>query len=238
MPGCHHRLRHDFYRSQLADSLGRWLPEAVPAARAERADFAQRLGDWLNVADAIALSSGLPALEAPRPATARGKPARAAARQDLADQLASLRATLTASIRQHARAGEGGADTEFALYLQRYLDQQRRMELAIDAFRDHARQTLARSSPELARLAMLDALMARLFDGRERQLLSTVPSFLRRRFEQQRRREPAPDAAEDAAAPAWPGAFAREFEQVLLAELDARLRTVTGLVEAYARAAA
>lgn len=193
-----------------------------------RADFARRLGDWLNVADAIALSSGLPALEAPVPAAAaRNRPVPARDRQDLAGQLANLRATLTASIRQHARADGDGADTEFALYLQRCLDLQRRMELAIEAFRDHVRQTLAATSPELARLARLDALMARLLEPRERQLLSSVPSFLRRRHEQRRR-----EVAGETASPS----FAHEFEQVLQAELDVRLRTVTGMVEAYAGA--
>lgn len=218
-------MRQDLFRSPLADSLGRWLPEAPPVARA---DFAQRLGDWLNVADAIALSAGLPALEAGVSApAARGRPARARDRQDLADQLSSLRATLTASIRQHARADGDGADTEFALYLQRCLDLQRRMELAIEAFRDHVRQTLATTSPELARLAKLDALMARLLEPRERQLLATVPSFLRRRHEQRRR-----EATKGAASLS----FAHEFEQALLAELDVRLHTVSGMVEAYADA--
>ena len=192
-----------------------------------RADVAQRLGDWLSVADAIALSAGLPVLEARVPAATRGRPARARDRQDLVGQLASLRTTLVASIRQHARDGGDEADTEFALYLQRCLDLQRRMELAIEAFRDHVRQTLATTSPELARLAKLDALMAHLLEPRERQLLSTVPSFLRRRHEQRRR---------EAAKGAPLLSFAREFEQVLLAELDVRLRTVTGMVEAYAGA--
>lgn len=220
------RLRHDSYLSGLARHLSGWLPDPEPAARAGGADFAQRLGDWLNVADAIALSSALPALEERRPAL-RGS----AADQDLPAQLKSLRATLTASIRQHAQAGQGAADTEFALYLQRYLDQQRRMELAIDALRDHARQTLARVSPELARLAMLDALMARLLDGREQQLLAAVPGFLRRRFEQLRR---AAEKTEDSSNTGWIDGFTRDFERVLLDELDLRLQAVSGLVEALA----
>jgi hypothetical protein len=226
------------HRCDLADLLGRWLPEEAPAAagREGGGDVAQRLAQWLHVGDAVALSVGLPKVEAARmPARRRGTHG-PAERQDLAEQLARLRATLAASIRQHARgaAGEGGDAPEFALYLQRCLDLQRRMELAIGAFHDHARQVLARTSPELARLAMLDVLLGQLLGGRERQGLASVPGALRRRFEQWQR-----GAAGEGTGPAdaeGPGAgFAREFEQVMLAELDTRLRLVSGLVEAYVR---
>lgn len=119
-------------------------------------------------------------------------------------------------------------DTEFALFQQRLHDQQRRMEMSVDALRQHVRQQLSRGTPELAQLAALDAQMESLFAGREQRLLSQLPVFLKARFVTLRQEAVAADAADD---PRWLHTFGTEFEQALLAELDLRLLPVTGLIE-------
>lgn len=235
-------LRGNFNSSGLVRLLGEW---SGGDAEAPRQDLAERLAHWLGVADAITLHAAQQTVRAARPLpAARGTP-RAGA--PLAAQLQQVRATLERAIRADdlaglvgqpsvLRAGHGAdqpasaqanrdeAAADYALYHQRYLDLQRRMEMAIDALRGHVRQTLARQSPRLARLAALDAVLDPMLGGREQQLLGTVPGHLKHRFEQLRR---AADAD-------WRPRFAADVQQALLAELDLRLQPVLGLVEAQA----
>lgn len=230
-------------------------------------DFAERLGAWLSVADAITLRSALQAL----PAAQMGLPPQAAsartpaAPHTLVEELQRVRATLTQSILsvEPAPSQRGRADhspyvapaapwvpldpaAEFAMLHQRYGEQQRRMEMSVDALRAHAREVLTHTSPALARLAALDGVMDKMLGGREQHVLSTVPAFLKKRFEQLRR-QAAAVAAESAAeadpplaeappsshSPAWLVQLAAEFQQALLAELDLRLQPVAGMAEAW-----
>lgn len=214
-------LHASFHQPALVRLLADWAPadSAAPGG-----DLAERLGHWLNVADAITLRSALQAV----PAVASARAARApGAAPDLAAELQRQRSTLSASL----SANDEPPEPEFALHHQRYLMGQRRMEMAIDALREHVRQTLARTSPRLAQLAALDAVLDQMLGGREQHLLASVPVFLKQRFEQ-RRREQAADAP-DAPADAWLQAFAQDCRAAALAELDLRLQPVTGLVEAF-----
>ncbi len=226
------RSRH-FNRSSLVRQLAGFMPAGAPEpAEAPRQDLAERLGQWLNVADAITLHAAHPSIAAVG-AQATARPVRASARRDTAAralqaELQRVRATLVKSITARD-AGHtpdpNDLDTEYALYHQRYQDQQRRMEMSVDALREHARQTLAQASPRLAQLAALDAVLDQMLGGREQRLLAGVPAFLKARFRQLRH---APDAPEDRDL----ATFAAEFEQTLLAELDLRLQPVLGLIEA------
>ena len=232
-------------------SEGSGIGAAAPAGQ----DFAERLGGWLNVADAIELRAALQSLASPR-ARSVARPAAAvtlASTVSLDEELERVRATLTQSIlsTEPAQPPRGRADrsaqaalatpalpldpaAEYAMLHQRYVDQQRRMEMSVDALRSHARERLAAASPELARLAALDAVMDQMLGGREQHLLSTVPAFLKKRFEQLRREAPADTDAAD--PPAWLSQLTAECQQALLAELDLRLQPIAGMVEALAQA--
>ncbi len=191
----------------------------MPAsADVPRQDMAERLGEWLNVADAIALHSlhqTLPSVTARRAAIKTGAvEARA--------ELERLRATLSQSIATPPQPPVDASDTEFAPHHQRCLDQQRRMEMGVDALRGHLRQTLAATSPRLAQLAALDATLDQMLGGREQRLLAGLPALLKARFEQLRQAHPD----------TWPPLFEQDFQQALLAELDLRLQPVVGMIEA------
>ncbi len=208
-------MRSHFNRSALVRQLAGWLPAS---ADAPRQDMAERLGDWLNVADAIALHSlhqTLPSVTTRRAAVKTGV---AEARAELQ----RLRATLSQAITTPMHPPVDATDTEFAPHHQRCLDQQRRMEMGIDALRGHLRQTLAASSPRLAQLAALDATLDQMLGGREQKLLAGLPAFLKARFEQLRQAHPD----------AWPPLFEQDVQQALLAELDLRLQPVVGMIEA------
>ncbi|QHE77407.1 DUF3348 family protein [Hydrogenophaga sp. PBL-H3] len=213
-------MRSNFNRSALVRQLAGWQPTP---AEVSRQDLAERLGHWLNVADAIALSSLHQAL----PAVARARrPAVSASASSVQAELQRVRATLSQAIT--APPGEPGdepaddADASFALHHQRCLEQQRRMEMSVDALRGHVRKTLSQTSPRLAQLAALDAVLDPMLGGREQKLLSTVPVFLKARFDQLRQTHPG----------GWQPLFEHELQQTLLAELDLRLQPVAGMVEA------
>jgi hypothetical protein len=117
---------------------------------------------------------------------------------------------------------------DFALHRQRYLDQQRKMELMIGPLRAHVQQALSVASPELRQLAELDAMWEQMLEVREQKLLAGVPAMLKQRFEQLRKTH-----QDDAAPNQWLEAFGHELQEVLLAELDTRLQPVLGLIEAF-----
>lgn len=216
-------MRSNFNRSALVRQLAGW--QAAPA-ELPRQDLAERLGQWFNVADAIALSSAHQAM----PAVARARrPAVPAGARGAQAELKRVRATLSQAItKPPAEPGdEGSDDTDagFAAHHQRCLEQQRRMDMAIEALRGHVRETLSQTSARLAQLAALDAALEPLLGGREQRLLSTVPAFLKARFAQLRQSHP------DGCQPL----FEHELQQTLLAELDLRLQPVVGMVEALSQ---
>ena len=244
-------LRSNFSSSRLVRLLGDGMPAL---AEQPRQDVAERLGQWLNVADAIALHAAHQSIQA----MASARPARAQAHgtdraTTLTAEFQRVRATLTQAIqtppdtgtapKRHrhalpasvlpvdAEATPAAPDISFAPFQQRYQEHQRRMEMSLEALRGHVRQTLASATPALAQLAALDAVLDPMLGGREQKMLATVPAFLERRFDQLRQQHPTePDAP--AAAPGWLASFEATFQATLLAELDVRLQPVLGMIEA------
>lgn len=226
-------LRSNLHRSTLVRQLAGCLPMGAAApGDVARQDVAERLGQWLNVADAISLSSAHATIAAAGRQAARvsGQPATNAA--TLQAELERVRAVLSQSITTRDakhKPDPDDLDTEFALCLQRYQDQQRRLEMSVDALRGHVRQTLAQGTPRLAQLAALDAVLDEMLGGREQRLLNNVPAFLKARFTALRQAAAASDTPRDVH---WLQGFNTELEQTLLAELDHRLQSVVGMIEA------
>lgn len=226
-------MRSNFNRPALVRQLAGFLPEGAPAlADAHRQDLAERLGQWLNVADAITLSSAHPSIAALGARAAQQSVRASAAAEALPAELERVRATLTRSITTRDpkhRPDPNDLDTEFALFHQRHQDQQRRMEMSVTALREHVRQTLAKGAPRLAQLAALDAVMDQMLGGREQRLLAALPSHLKARFKSLRQAAAASDSPGDLC---WLPRFEAELEQTLLAELEHRLQPVVGMIEA------
>lgn len=253
-------MRGTSHRSAHPSTLVRELAAAcgVSAAAPAGQDVAERLGAWLSVADAITLRGALHArTETSGASSARATGDAVAVHAALSQELQRVRATLEASIHavepapsqrrkaDHSHHGVAAVAplpldpaAEFALLHQRCGEQQRRMEMSIDALRTHVREVLAKTSPDMARLAALDGVMDQMLGGREQHLLATVPAFLKKRMEQLRRQETKDadrlpgEAAHSAEQPAWLEQLIAEFQQALLAELDLRLQPVVGMVEA------
>lgn len=179
--------------------------------------FAERLGQWLHWTDAVALSAALDAGALPPDAT----PASPAA----ADQrdLARLRDSLLKGIDDAIDDDSGAAPPEgFAPLRRRCTALQQSIASRIAPLRARLRATLGGHSPDLARLAALDAVMEDVLGRQEQVLLASVPGLLERRFERLR----------DGADPAWWPLFCHDLREVLRAELDLRLQPLEGLAAA------
>ncbi len=224
-------LRSPFqHRSPLVRQLAAWQPDS-DGAEPPRADVAERLGQWLNVADAIALS----ALHQTLPRVKLRPRTRGEALPPPAELQADLQRVRQALERAIVRHDSDLCEHEFALVHQHVLDLQRHMDMRIDALRDHVRHTLSAVSLPLAQLAALDQALQPLLGGREQHLLSTLPVHLKNRYARVR---PAADAAgaADAPPPSVSHTLTAELHAMLRAELELRLQPVQALVDAYHQA--
>lgn len=217
------QLRGHFSSSTLVSLLASWVPVDT---KASRQDTAERLGMWLNVADAMTLHAAHHSFRIPAAAT----PALTGVQLD--DACKQVHVTLAATL--ISMPLPEGADATFATYHQRYLDSQRHMALRIEALREQVRQVLTQASPRLAQLAALDVVMDQALGAREHKLLASVPALLELRFAQLCQ----PPSSEENPSPVGvaalgPGAFVHDMRAVLLAELDVRMQPVQGLVEAF-----
>ena len=231
--------------------LVRFLAELsiVDAAESKQA-FAERLGQWLDFADAITLHAAHGSASAVTERTG------GAASTALVDEFAAARAAWASSIAascspQAAKwpTSSTAADLDSAAvyepYRRFYSAQQGEMEVAIRPWRNKARRALALAGGKLGQLAALDGALDKILSARERQLLATVPVLLEKRFtlrtSAHRQRLAAAGQPDDPArwgAPGgWLADFGKEFETVLLAELDLRLQPTVGLIEALSNEA-
>lgn len=234
-------------------SLVRVLTElAETDVFASKQSFAERLGQWLGIGDALALFS---ALDARGEGTAEVGAGLSADSVAMRDRFMRMRATLVNSITGDAGAEAGNARLElpvpgpntpaesaadYAPYHRYYSAQQREMAANIGPLRASARAALARRSAEHARLAGIDAVLEKALSARERDLLATVPALLARRFAHLHDAHQARlDEAQTADDPArwmqageWLAVFCADLRAVLLAELELRLQPVAGLLAA------
>lgn len=235
--------RATFNRSALVRVLSDTLPEAPEP----KYDFGERLGQWLDFSDALTLFSVLN--------TEAGSVAPAhSANSDLPAQLARVRRNLSDSIHndgvfnaEPARipfptplpnaTAESAAD--FSPYHRYYLAHQRDMNAAITALRANARKALASQSGAGKQLAELDAAFEKFLSTRERNLLANIAIMLGKRFRQryaEHRAALADNTVDDPTIWTQPGswleAFCHDAQTVLLAELELRLKPVTGLIAA------
>lgn len=194
-------MAHQSPRNHLnASRLVRVLTDLAGAdTNGSRQPFAERLGQWLSLPDALSLYSALNA------GTTGGSAASPALPLPECDEMRRaferLRSGLTNSIRADEGLAPGNAqnvpptpaantagevEADFAPCHRRYLAHQRDMSAKIAPLRATLRAALARRSPALQRLAALDAVLDQALAARERDLLATVPVLLQRHFEQLR----------------------------------------------------
>lgn len=197
------------------------MAEAPQRAGEVRVAFADGLVQWVGWTDAIALSAALE------------QTATSARPQNLYDEehaeYERVRTTLAQAIgREVQAAGRSAleAGMGFAPYRHCCLARQQAMGVAVGALRDRVRAAVAAGGADLARLAAVDAVLARALAAQEQRLFAAVPARLEQHFQRLCAGE-ASGAALDA--------FRADLQAVLLAELELRLQPIEGLLEALRR---
>ncbi len=227
--------------SPLVRLLDPWSPVE---AEAPGPDVAERMSLWFGPLDAIRLQAMHQAVAA---AGEERKSPKAGEKKapPVAEDLQRVRGVLAKAISQDplALAGlkpDATEDPGYGPFHQRHIELQRQMGQMAGALRDHVRQAVARVSPRLRQLAVLDASLEELMAAREQALLPTTALLLERRFSQLRAAHRQvlettgePDDPTHWRRPGgWLATFANDWRNALLAELDLRLEPVSGLVDA------
>lgn len=186
----------------------------VPQSRQPLSDH---LSQWLGWTDAIALSAALnnrPPAIAPgaRPFSSAEERECERVRTTLADAIASDTAATAAKRMMPGQVAAKVAalqsdDADYSNFRQRYLSLQHTMETSIGNLRSRLRGMVAAKTPEMTRLAVVDAIMDRALLPRERTLLGAIPKLLQGHFERLRQAE---QAALEAAAQSQAEAEAQE----------------------------
>lgn len=205
-----------------------------------RQDVAERLSHWLDAVSAVRLDGALQSIQAY--ARQKGVASLGCAGPlpvaEWEQALQRMRLGLmqgfgAAALNLAALPHEGEPD--YGPYYQRYLELQRQMEAKVAALRAQLRQALSKGSVAQRQLAALDAVMEQMLGPRQQKLWTSVPVYLERRFEQLRQtRQAGGDVGGDSSSspPAWQAQFGRQWQELLQAELQARLEPVMGLLDA------
>jgi hypothetical protein len=213
-------------------------------------DLGKSLGQWITFVDANSLSelnfeyNG----HAPTGATPTNVTA-------IEKEFTKLRSSVEADIVQSAQAGASGTrlslpvphakqaidDASNYSPYRRYIQvQQQNMELKVRQIRATVRDRVSRATPAHKQLVDMDASFERILGEREAARLSNIPAILEKRFKQllgKHQQSLADQGAIDNVElwlrpEGWLTRFHKELQAVLLAELDLRLQTTVGLIEA------
>jgi hypothetical protein len=242
--------RTNFHSSQLIRSLADLgLVDAAEAGN----EFAEKLGQWIHFADAIALSAVHNDSVASMPRMQPG--AHAEVHTAASAEFDRIQTFLVNSINRSFSPKLGRTHIQlpipelelpmnvasaFAPYRRFYESHQRDMELSIQPLRTNVRESLAKASPRLRKLAELDVAFEKILRDRESKLLAKVPALLRKRFEQlfkahQKKLADAEQVDNPAGwvqAGGWLAQFLKDMHMLMLAEVELRLQPTMGLIEA------
>ncbi|QNH20093.1 hypothetical protein HEP73_00991 [Xanthomonas sp. GW] len=206
--------------------------------------LADRLGQWIDWTRAVAVSRALDgrptAIDADAPFEGVDEHECARVRSALEEAISSdIAADAGKQGPRPGHAADANAPLDYAPFRQRYLALQRSMLTATGRLRGQLRDTLARTSADMARLADVDAVMELTLSPREQTLLAAVPALLQQHFERLRETEPAAaadthtaDTAQAPTANAWLEVFRQDMRSVLRAELDVRFHPIDALLAA------
>lgn len=226
---------------------------SLDAAEAGNA-FAEKLGLWVHFTDAITLSAvhndgmaNLPVIRAEEHVGV-GMAIDAEFKRVHTILINSIMKSCTfGPSKAHIKLPESFREipTELAAaytpYRRFYETHQRDMEANIQPLRFNVREAVKKGSPKLQKLADLDITLEKILRDRESRLLSKVPLFLKKRFEQllKEHQQILVDAqhvdtpASWTQAGGWLARFCGDMQMLLLAELELRLQPTVGLIEAF-----
>lgn len=213
----------NFVQPRLVGLLAEWGGGSEPVAPGQ---FAQRLGRLIDLSSSVDLAETLAGLPR-RPF----EPAPEGAERAREDFLRVHEAMINGVMRSLSpgrgpsrikwpQAEEGEPPLE--AYGKFYAANQREMDARVRGLQERVRDALAGAAPELAQLAALDAALGDALLVHSRRLFAGIPGRVRRRLQQLREeKDSAPETR-----------LQNEVQALLLAEVEARLLPVQGLIEA------
>ena len=206
----------------------------VPYVARSPRHFAGRLGRLIDLADSISLSTALGKL----PAMAF-EPVAVAADEPVRERFLSARTSIIQSVIRSFDPGAGIARIKlppappadappdeaaaYEPYLRFYRAHQREIDLRVQRVQSQVRAAAAGLSPELARLAALDAVLGETLALHTRKYFAVIPRLLSKHFAQLAGEYPPAESHER---------FCGDMRELLLAEIETRLLPVLGLIEA------
>lgn len=235
--------------------LVRFLSElAVADIAVSHKNFTERLGRLVDLSGSIALARVHGTL-ATTTATSGQETGAAVSGESMIEAFLARRAAIIESISKSFAPGKrsswsafpgamaatpAGDAASYERYKVFYLHQQREIASRLDELRAAIRAALAARSSRLARLAVLDATLDETLSAATQKVFCEVPGLLGRRFQylyrchqQKISGQQGEDLPQSWVQPGgWLDQFAREMQGSLLAELEARLQPLVGLLEA------
>lgn len=220
-------------------------------ASADLGDVGQRLGDWLNFRQAIALQGFIGSVDDPH-----APQATPSARIDAAvlqRRFAEVRSALEQSIVKGSVPALGlvridmppteldhpiDPKTAFDPLRRFAVGHQRQMDTIIRSLRAQLRGMLDKGSTQDRQLSTLDGIFENVLSTRQARLLGQIPTEFEKRFAKslkQHMKQLVQAAEADEPAPRtepWLAPLCADLRTALLAELDLRLQPVLGLIEA------
>ena len=203
-------------------------------------DVAERLARLFDLSDTVALDAAN-AHRASGPFQAGERDYRRLD-EDLAKARDKLLAALTRAFEPEqlgTRNGLPAPEADYEPYQKFYVARQRQLTAGLQPVRVRLRGALADCSPEAARLAELDTVFDATLTTWTRSCFGAIPKLLERRFDALKpdeQRSLLDDDADDPQAWMAPGGwlhhFCQEMQLLLLAELEARLEPLRGLLDA------
>ncbi|CAA0101888.1 Uncharacterised protein [Halioglobus japonicus] len=225
--------------------LVRFLAELLDAdVQLSHQRFIERLGQSFDLADSIKIS----AVHAKKIEATETPPE--AEKDAVKDEFQRVRASIISSAVQSFEPGASGMRTRFPElraetataetmsaepYLAFYVAQQRNIDFRIRDLHAATRDALTTLSPQLARLAALDAVLADPLLTPARRSFIVVPRLLRRRFDTLLEDLHSDNQDESNTRERWEQSlaqFRQEMQGLLLAEIETRLLPTLGLIEA------
>jgi Protein of unknown function (DUF3348) len=240
--------RTHFHSARLVRTL---VDLAVLKPGGADTEIAAKLGSWTAFTDAITLSRiHNTSMREPKGNTQRTDTSA------IVQEVFRVRAALEHSITSYNAPGESKPrialpmplpDTSieeaslYTPYRRYHQNHQRNLEQSVRGLRNKVRNTVAKASPKLRQLAMLDASYEGILQEREASLLGTIPSLFERHFHQLRKahlQRMAESQQTDSpllwmTPDAWLNRFLQNLHAALLDELDLRLQPTLGLLEAF-----
>ncbi|TXI62075.1 MAG: DUF3348 family protein [Limnohabitans sp.] len=220
-------------------------------ATADMGDVGQRLGDWLNFRQAIALQGFIGTVDDPD--APQAAPSARVDADVLRRRFSEVRLALEQSIVKGSVPALGLVRIEMpAAELDHPIDpktafdplrrfaagHQRQMDTIIRSLRMQLRGMLDKGTTQDRQLSTLDAIFENVLSTREARLLGKIPAEFEKRFAKllkQHMKQLLQAAEADEPAPLtepWLAPLCTDLRAALLAELDLRLQPILGLIEA------